>query len=136
MFNNLAFQCSNKSLSNNRFSFMVCGIHFNVIHFQKIFKRFIIKFTTLINPYFIWFSSFWNYYLKCINYTSSFFIFYRNNPCIFTKQLNTINTWFLYYIYSVIAYQLNPNPPNIVSKKWINFSFFKFSSNWFMKFIC
>ena len=54
----------NKSFSNNRFSFIVCWIHFNVIYFQKIFKRIIIKFTTLINPYFICYFSFeiifWN----------------------------------------------------------------------------
>ena len=62
MLKNLIFQCSNKSVS--RFSFVVCRIRFNVIYFQKIFKGIIIKFTTLINPCFIWFLLFeiifWN----------------------------------------------------------------------------
>ena len=43
---NLAFQCPNKSFSNNKF---LCWIHFNVIYFQKPLKKIIVKFTTLIN---------------------------------------------------------------------------------------
>ena len=75
VFENLVFQCSNKSLTNNTFPFIVCSIHFNVIYFQNIFEIIIIKFTTLINPYFIWFSSFWDYFLKCVNNTNSFLSF-------------------------------------------------------------
>ena len=48
---------SNESLSNNRFSFILCWKHFNVVCLPKLFKGIIVKFATLINPYFIWFSS-------------------------------------------------------------------------------
>ena len=72
---NLVFQRPKKSFSNNRFSFIVCLIHFNVIYFQKSLKRIIVKFTTLINPYFIWFAYFWDYLLKSINNSNSSFVF-------------------------------------------------------------
>ena len=53
------------------------------------FKRIIVKFTSFVNPYFVWFSiRFFQYFLKSISNCNTFFIFYRNNPCIFTKQIN------------------------------------------------
>ena len=52
---NLVLQRPNGSLSNNRLYFIVCWMEFNVIHFQKTLKKIIVKFTTLINPYFILF---------------------------------------------------------------------------------
>ena len=64
---NLVFSRPNKSFSNNIFPFIVCWIHFNVVYFQTPLKKFIVKFVALINPYFIWFASFWDYFLKCIN---------------------------------------------------------------------
>ena len=72
---NLVFESSNKLFSNNRFSFIVCWIHFSAIYFQKPLKKLIVKFTTLINPYFIWFASFWDYFLECINHSNSSFVF-------------------------------------------------------------
>ena len=84
---NLVFQRSNKSFSKNSVSFILCWVHFSVIYFQKPLKTIIVTSTTLINPYFFWFV-FWDYFLKCINNTNSSFLFQRNKPCIFTKNIN------------------------------------------------
>ena len=66
MFKNFILQSSNKSFSNNRFYFIKCWIHFNVIYFQKIFIRLNVELTAFINPYFIWISSFWDYFLNAL----------------------------------------------------------------------
>ena len=61
----LVFRGPNKSFSNSRFSF-ICWIHFNVIYFQKHLKKSIVKLTTLINIYFIWLASFWDYFWNAL----------------------------------------------------------------------
>ena len=89
MFKNIIFQSPNKSLSNNRFSFILCLTHSNVIYFQKIFKRLIIKLTALINPYFIWFS---------------FKIIFLNALTILVPFLSFIGTTYAYLLNKSIAH--------------------------------
>ena len=117
VFKNLVFHRPNESLSNNILSFTVCWIHFNVIYFQKIFKRIIIKFTTLVNPYFIWFSSFWDYFLKCVNNTNSFFVFYRNKPRILLNKSIAHNKY-LFPLLSLLSGCISAkSTPQILSLK-------------------
>ena len=96
---NFIFYSSNKSFSNNRFSFIVCWIHFDIIYFQKIFKTFIIKFTTLINPYFIWFLFFWNYFFKWSSYTSSFLSFIGTTQSYLLKKSIAHNKYLIPPLY-------------------------------------
>ena len=57
MFKNFIFQSSNNPSATT--DFLSLNVEYiSVIYFQKIFKRLIVEFTTLINPYFIWFSLF------------------------------------------------------------------------------
>ena len=116
--------------------YVVCWIHFNIVYSQKSFKKIFLKSTTLINPYFIWFSSFRDSFLKCINNTTSFFVFLRNNPCVFTLQINfaqeILDSFVVFAQWLHISYV---NTSNIVSKRWINFSCLKFFNNLLMKFI-
>ena len=61
---NLVFQSCNKSLNKNRFSCIKSWIHFNVVYSQKYLKKLNVKFTTLINTYFVGYRPFevvfWN----------------------------------------------------------------------------
>ena len=76
VFINFIFKGSIESFSNNRFSFIICYIHFYLIILQKWFHWSIVKFTTFIYPYFICFVV-WSIlkFLKSISDCNSFFIF-------------------------------------------------------------
>ena len=83
------FLMSNKSFCNNRFSFIICWIHFFIIILKPWFYWSTVKFIVFVYQYFVWFAirlikRFWEGLVLVIN----FCIFLRNNPHIFTININ------------------------------------------------
>ena len=105
MFKNFVFQCSNKSISNNRFSFIVCWIYFNVIYFQKIFERNYCKVRYLDQPIFYrraWLGGlkkFLGFWKKFYPFRFAFLLQYEsaNAFFIFAKTTCSQKIWFLRY---------------------------------------
>ena len=92
---------------------------------------FILKFTTLIYPYFVWFTIIiFHNFLKCSSNSCTIFTFDWNNPCIITK---TRNNTMKYKPLCCISLFISAKSvcQMLLFKRWIYITFLKFSNNWF-----
>ena len=86
---NFVLQGSDKSFCNNKFSFIVCWIHFSSIFMQQWLHCSILKLTTLTYPYSVWFKTkVIQNFLKRVSDYNIFLVFQWNNPYIFPINIH------------------------------------------------
>ena len=103
----LVFQSSDKSFCKNRFFFLMWWMHFNVVFSQEFFEKIILKFPTLIDPYFIW-----DYVLNALVTVTPPSSFKGTTHAYLLNKVIAHNKYliFMFARLKLPAYQLNQHP--------------------------